>query len=60
MKVSIDKEECIGCELCADQCPDIFEMDEEVAIVKKQPDSAEEECVTLAEDACPTNAISHE
>jgi len=61
MKVSIDKEECVGCELCVDQCPDIFEMDEEIAVVKKQPGSAEEEeCVILAEEACAVDAISHE
>ena len=61
MKVSIDKDACIGCEVCVNTCPDIFEMEEELAVVKAQPKSTEqEECVDIAEEACPVDAISHE
>ena len=43
MKVSIDKDACIGCEVCVNTCPDIFEMEEEVAVIKAQPESTEQE-----------------
>ena len=34
MKASIDKELCTGCELCVSSCPDIFEIEGDVAKVK--------------------------
>lgn len=62
MKATVDREACIGCELCSTICPEVFEMDDEqIAIVIADPvppeleDSAEE-----AADSCPTEAISIE
>ena len=38
MKVTIDRDLCTGCELCATTCPDVFEMDDDgLAKVKVDP-----------------------
>ncbi|MCS7258898.1 MAG: ferredoxin [candidate division WOR-3 bacterium] len=61
MKVSVDRELCSGCELCVTSCPDVFEMDGDVARVKSEivPPGAEE-CVAQAAEDCPTGAIKVE
>lgn len=62
MKAVVNKDECIGCGLCADACPEVFEMnDENVAEVKVSPvpPEAEDTC-REASDACPVDAISLE
>lgn len=52
-------ESCIGCGLCAEVCPDVFEMnDENVAIVKVTTVAPEkEDDVRQAADGCPVEAI---
>ena len=61
MKVFIDKELCTGCELCVSTCPDIFEMADDVAVVKAEvvPDAAHD-CVLQAVEDCPVTAIKIE
>ncbi len=61
MKVYVDKELCTGCELCVTSCPDIFEMEGEVATVKVDviPEAAEGDVRQAAED-CPVSAIKVE
>ncbi|MEO0019032.1 MAG: ferredoxin [candidate division WOR-3 bacterium] len=61
MKASIDTELCTGCGLCADTCPDIFELNGDVARVKVDivPEAAEE-CVQQAAEDCPASAIKVE
>ena len=34
MKASIDPDLCTGCEVCVDTCPDVFEMEDDLAVVK--------------------------
>jgi ferredoxin len=62
MKVFVDAGACIGCGLCIQSCPNIFEWDSDnLAKVKVQivpPES--EKCVSEACENCPTNAISIE
>ncbi len=61
MKAKIDKELCTGCELCVDTCPEVFEMQDDVAVVKTDPVPADQEdCVKEAADSCPSEAISYE
>jgi ferredoxin len=58
MKVRIDKELCTGCGPCADICPDVFEIKDDVSVVLVQnilPD--QEQAVREAAEACPTGAI---
>ena len=61
MNVTVDAETCVGCGLCVDNCPDVFEMDGDIArvIVESVPADVEEECKEAA-DACPVDAIAIE
>ncbi len=61
MKVKIDKDLCTACGLCADTCPEVFEMGEDSAVVKTEDVAAEyEEQVKEAAKNCPTEAIKIE
>ncbi|MDH5186484.1 MAG: ferredoxin [candidate division WOR-3 bacterium] len=58
MKVSIDNDLCSGCELCVSTCPEVFEMQGDIATVKADAVPEEhEESVQQAADDCPTSAI---
>ncbi|MGD9560280.1 MAG: ferredoxin [Oscillospiraceae bacterium] len=54
----IDRSACIGCGLCANECPDVYAMDEfSLATVKHEPSESEAACAVTAANDCPTNAI---
>jgi ferredoxin len=62
MKAYVDKETCIGCELCPSICPEIFRMEDDglansldIEIPDEIEDSAQE-----AAESCPTDAIKVE
>lgn len=62
MKANVDRDACIGCELCTQICPEVFEMDDEqiaTVIADPVPSNVEDEAKE-AEDACPTSAITIE
>ncbi len=61
MKATVDEETCIGCGLCAETCPEVFEMNDDKAQVKvsEVPEGAQETCKEAAEN-CPVEAIQVE
>lgn len=61
MKARVDKEVCTGCNLCVDTCPDVFEMQGDVAGVKVDivPPDAEDSCREAAQN-CPVECITIE
>ena len=58
MKVRIDEEMCSGDEICVEMCPELFEMKDDVAVVKMEsvPDELKDKCREAA-DECPSEAI---
>ena len=62
MKAYVDKETCIGCELCPEICPEIFEMEDDGLAVAKDSEIPEDllEDAQEAEESCPTDAITIE
>ena len=59
-KAYVDPDLCTGCGLCVDICPEVFELDGDVAVAKNPDyetlgvaDKAQE-----AADSCPVEAIS--
>ncbi len=62
MKATVDRDACIGCELCVTICPEVFEMDDEqIAKVIADPVPAgAEDTAKDAEANCPTDAITVE
>ncbi len=61
MRATVDEETCIGCGLCAETCPEVFEMSDDKAQVKgsEVPENVQETCKEAAEN-CPVEAIQIE
>lgn len=61
MRATVDEETCIGCGLCAETCPEVFEMtDDKVSVkVDEVPEDVIESCREAAEN-CPVEAIEIE
>lgn len=62
MKAYVDKDTCIGCELCCDICPEVFKMDDDgkaVAVENEIQDSVLDSAKE-AEQQCPVESISIE
>jgi ferredoxin len=59
MNVSVDKDICIGCAVCESICPDVFEMKDNLAVVKAAvvPESMKGS-ISQAVESCPVTAIS--
>lgn len=62
MKAEVDAEVCIGCGLCVEICPEVFEMnDNNIAVVKVDSVPAETESSSReAAENCPVEAIKVE
>jgi len=61
MRAIVDKDLCTGCGLCANTCPEVFELEGDVATVKV--DTIPENAVDSAKEAeqnCPVEAIKIE
>jgi len=62
MKAKIDRDGCIGCELCTTICPAVFQMaDDGLAqvIVDEVPESEEDKAIE-AQESCPVSVIKVE
>lgn len=58
MKVRVDEDLCVGDGSCAEVCPEVFEMQGDLAVVRVEtvPESVEDICREAA-DGCPVEAI---
>ena len=58
MKVRVDPELCTGCGPCADICPEVFQIENDVSVVQVDPvPEPLADAVREAADSCPTGAI---
>ena len=61
-KPTVDKDLCVGCALCTQVCPDVFEMDDEgkSKVIKEIIGDDLYDCVKEAVDSCPVSCITLE
>lgn len=61
MKAIVDQDECIGCRVCIEMCPEVFKWDDDKAIAYTNPvpEDVQGACQE-AVDACPSEAITIE
>lgn len=59
MKVTIDKNKCIGCGACVGIAPEVFKLNEETnkSEVQGDPAKVSEEILKKAISSCPVGAI---
>jgi ferredoxin len=57
MKVSLNPDECIGCSVCCQVCPDVFGLDETAGVAKVLRPDTTEPCAKEAEESCPVSCI---
>ncbi|MFP4697226.1 MAG: ferredoxin [Eubacteriales bacterium] len=62
MKAYVDKDLCIGCELCPGICPEIYSMEDDGLAIAKDIEIPEEieETAQEAAESCPVDAIKVE
>ncbi len=60
MKAHVDEDLCIGCALCEDLCPEVFELRDDGLshVIKEDAGPDLYDCIRDAESSCPTEAIS--
>jgi ferredoxin len=58
-KVWVD-DECIACGTCVDLCPEVFEMEGDLAVVLSNADLSLDDKIVEAAEACPVEAIHYE
>lgn len=61
MKVRLEpREECLGDGICADECPEVFEINDDdglATVINAEPDESLREAVQNAADECPAEII---
>ena len=54
----VDPDLCTGCELCVDEAPNTFQMNDDTISEVIIPPGDDEETIQAAIDGCPADAIS--
>ncbi len=57
MKVTVDRNLCIGVGNCVAYAPTVFKLDEENKAVVLDPSSVDDDTLLEAAESCPENAI---
>ena len=58
-KVSVD-DTCIACGTCVEICPDVFELEGDIASVRKGANLSLNEKIMKAAETCPVEAIHYD
>jgi ferredoxin len=59
--ITVDSDLCIGCGLCAEICPEAFEIGDDGQAHVIDPGACDKsDCCAEARDSCPTEAIKFE
>jgi ferredoxin len=60
MKATIDRDGCISCGLCAETCPDVFQMadDGKAEVIKDPVPDSLKDLVQESAEGCPVSVIS--
>lgn len=58
--ITIDQEECLGCETCAEICPQVFIMNDDGKAEVVPDADTELDCVDEAIGSCPAECIIKE
>ena len=56
----VEQEECTGCGLCEEVCPEVFEMNEDDISEVHDAEGASEDKIQEAIDGCPVECIHWE
>jgi ferredoxin len=60
LKITVDRDNCIGDGLCCDDAPETFELDDEQKAIIKNPVGDTKDAVLEAAGNCPVDAIKVE
>jgi ferredoxin len=60
LKITIDRDECIGDGLCANEAPETFEMDDDTKAVLLEGSTDSRECILDAGRSCPVGRCHHD
>ncbi len=56
--VKVDKKKCIGCGLCTELCPEVFEMGDDGKSQVRENAKKDAKCIKESIKSCPVEAIA--
>jgi len=57
-KIEIDRDTCIGDQLCCSEAPNTFDVDDDGIAVVTDPEGDEPDVILAAAQACPVDCIA--